>query len=191
MMARSTSALNPVAAGVPAPASVRGVKDSSPKKLTRGDNADARCSTNCPSLNPRGPSDLFCAAKSILPNPVRRNEGYSDAGGAAWSGCVCAAPEMGAPRQTVETSATRMARRWREDNIIEPRILSQSDDAVQMTIAADEDRSSRRGHRRERVALERVRREAPEFLAWRDDRRHTAFAQEVNPAVGEQRRRRI
>ena len=59
MIMRSTSALNPVAGGLPVPASARGVNDSSPKKFTRGDNADARCRTNCPSLNPRGPSDFL------------------------------------------------------------------------------------------------------------------------------------
>jgi len=46
MMMRSTSALNPVAEGLPVPASGRGLNDNSPKTLTRADRADTQCSTN-------------------------------------------------------------------------------------------------------------------------------------------------
>src|SRR5437870_10146581 len=90
MISRSTSALKPVADGVPVPASARGVKDSSLNVLTCGDNAAAKWSTNCPSLNPRVPADLFWAAKSILANPAMCSDGYS--GAAAGAGLCCVTP---------------------------------------------------------------------------------------------------
>jgi hypothetical protein len=68
---RSISGLNPVAAGVPRPASARGVSESSLKKVTRGESAATMCSASWPSLNPRAPSDLLCAETLMSANPEK------------------------------------------------------------------------------------------------------------------------
>ena len=66
---RSISALNPVAAGVPVPASDRAVKLISPKKVTRGESSDVMCSTNWPRLNPRGPFRVLGLREVDVPEP--------------------------------------------------------------------------------------------------------------------------
>src|SRR5437867_13061205 len=70
-MLRSTSALNPAAAGDPVPASARAVKLTSPIQLTLGDKLEFKCRLHCPSLKPLWLPGWSVAPKLKSPNPAR------------------------------------------------------------------------------------------------------------------------